>query len=223
MIEVVIYGASGQARSICENIIGQSKYPHLRAVALIDDEAGEGAGDFAGIPIIGPQRWLTNHREARVILGIGSTAGKRRLAARVAEAGIAFLEPVMDETVAVRSGVAMGVGSYIGYGTYVGPGCTIGKHVAVMTNSSLGHDVVIGDFCTICPTTTISGHVTIEEGAFLGAGSVIVNGTASRPLVIGRDATIAAGSVVTKSVPPGLTVMGNPARPLRSLARRGGA
>lgn len=222
MIDVAIYGASGQARSLCEVLTRQSKFDHLRLVALIDDfiDEDQDAGNFQGVPIIGPQRWLADHRDARVLLGIGSVAGKRHLAAKVLAAGGQFLEPFVDQTAGILSGVPMGAGSYILYGTYVGPGCSIGEHVSIMTNSSIGHDVSIDDYTTICPTTTISGSVVIEKGVFVGAGAVIINGTAARPLVIEAGATIAAGAVVTKSVPAGQTVMGNPARPLRDLARR---
>ncbi len=47
----------------------------------------------------------------------------------------------------------------------------------------------------------------VEAGASIGAGATILPG-----LRIGRGAMVAAGSVVTRDVPPGATVIGNPAR-----------
>jgi alcohol dehydrogenase len=47
-----------------------------------------------------------------------------------------------------------------------------------------------------------------------GAGAVIKQGQPGVPVVIGRGAVVGMGAVVTKSVPPGVTVVGNPARPM---------
>ncbi len=49
--------------------------------------------------------------------------------------------------------------------------------------------------------------ITIEEGAWIGANAIILPG-----VTIGKNAVVGAGSIVTKSVPPGSVVAGNPAR-----------
>ena len=51
---------------------------------------------------------------------------------------------------------------------------------------------------------------TVKRGAAIGSGATILCG-----VVIGERATVGAGSVVTKDVPDGATVAGNPARLLR--------
>ena len=51
--------------------------------------------------------------------------------------------------------------------------------------------------------------VKIEEDAFIGPGAIILPN-----VVIGRGAVVAAGSVVTRSVPPMTMVQGNPATPV---------
>lgn len=56
------------------------------------------------------------------------------------------------------------------------------------------------------------GSVVIEDGAFVGAGSILLPGVR-----IGRAAYVAAGSVVAADVPPGVLVAGNPARVIKSL------
>jgi acetyltransferase-like isoleucine patch superfamily enzyme len=54
--------------------------------------------------------------------------------------------------------------------------------------------------------------VVIEDHAYIGTGAIIKQGDPDRPLIIGRGAVVGMGAVVTKSVAPGTTVIGNPAR-----------
>jgi acetyltransferase-like isoleucine patch superfamily enzyme len=53
----------------------------------------------------------------------------------------------------------------------------------------------------------VTKPVTIEDDVWIGIGAIILKG-----VVIGRGARVGAGAVVTSDVPPGATVVGNPAR-----------
>lgn len=75
-------------------------------------------------------------------------------------------------------------------------------------------DSVIGSEVTLRQSTTLGSKrpneaPTICDGVDVGANVVIIG-----PVTIGKAARIGAGSVVTRSVDEGLTVVGNPARPL---------
>ncbi len=59
------------------------------------------------------------------------------------------------------------------------------------------------------PYPHIHAPITLEEGVWVGARAIILGG-----VTIGRNAVVAAGSVVTRDVPPGVTVAGIPARPI---------
>lgn len=84
---------------------------------------------------------------------------------------------------------------------------------------SIGDDVLIAAHCTISSVTHPTdpderktgrrecAPVRIEDGAWLGAGAIVLPG-----VTIGRNAIVGAGAVVTKDVPPGKTVFGVPAR-----------
>ncbi len=61
--------------------------------------------------------------------------------------------------------------------------------------SYVAHDWVIGDFVTFAPGVKCNGNIIIEDHAYIGTGAVV-----------------GMGAVVTKDVPAGATVVGNPAR-----------
>jgi acetyltransferase-like isoleucine patch superfamily enzyme len=61
-------------------------------------------------------------------------------------------------------------------------------------------------------TTTIGNPIVIQKGVWIAAGATIIGG-----VTIGQNSVVAAASVVTKDVPPGTLVGGNPARVIRSI------
>ena len=101
-------------------------------------------------------------------------------------------------------------------------GVNIGKDVWIgydtIIETSCPHLVTICDRAQIGIRVTIIAHnreqqgVVIEEDAALGAGVIVLPN-----VTVGRGAMVAAGSVVTKSVPPKTMVQGNPAQPIATV------
>jgi sugar O-acyltransferase (sialic acid O-acetyltransferase NeuD family) len=212
--QITLYGASGHSNALRHSL---EQHDVARVVAFIDDFRGDQGHVIDGRPVVSFETWRRDFRERPCLVAVANTAIKRMLVGRVSAAGGTFCT-LYDAPGSTPAKATIGVGSFVVPPVYVGPNTTAGDHVVIMPMTSIGHDVRIGDYCTICPSSTIGGHVDIESAAFIGAGSTIINGKAGKPLVIGASATIAVGAVVTKSVLPGATVMGNPARPLRELA-----
>ena len=217
---LVIYGASGHAIAISDHVENRySKGPLYQVVAYIDDFCGDNNEEFYGAPIISYERWQRDFRDVDCFVSVGDTKARRHLSERIANTGGKF-----GSLVAVEKSIAVdfsyGEGSFVSPFCFIGPVCHIGRHVQIMPNCSLGHDVRVGNYVTICPGTCISGYVNVEDEVFFGAGSVVVNGSPDRPLNIGKGAFVLAGAVVTKSVLPGVKVVGNPARPIRQFKPR---
>ncbi|HMN79427.1 MAG TPA: DapH/DapD/GlmU-related protein [Burkholderiaceae bacterium] len=89
----------------------------------------------------------------------------------------------------------------------IGANCDIGPKVTVMTGTH-----TIGD-ATRRAGPPVARPVTVEDGCWIGGGSLILAGVS-----IGRGAIVAAGSVVTRDVAPNSLVGGAPAKLLRDLA-----
>jgi sugar O-acyltransferase (sialic acid O-acetyltransferase NeuD family) len=107
----------------------------------------------------------------------------------------------------------IGAGAILCSFTHITSNAKIGRFFHANIYSYVAHDCTIGDFVTFAPGVMCNGHVVIEDHAYIGTGAIIRDGT-SKPIVIGHGAVIGMGAVVTKSVPPGTTVVGNPAKPL---------
>lgn len=88
---------------------------------------------------------------------------------------------------------------------------TIGSHCQLTTCKIFTHGggQVVRH---IDPTFDAFGKVVIGDYVYIGAEALIMPG-----VTIGDHALIAAGSVVTKSVPSGIVVAGNPARPICTI------
>lgn len=119
--------------------------------------------------------------------------------------------------------VIVGRGAYVGTGVHVGDACKIQNYALVYEPAELEDGVFIGPAAVLTNDTypraiNADGSpktaddwtpvgVTIRRGASIGARAVCV-----APVTIGRWATVAAGSVVTRDVPDYALVRGVPAR-----------
>ena len=148
-----------------------------------------------------------------VALAIANSSIREALAQRCQAAGVELLS-VQASNVVRMDDITLGEGALLSPFVTLASNIRIGRCFHANLYSYVEHDCIIGDFVTFAPGVMCNGNVHIEDHAYIGAGAVIKQGTPDKPLVIGRGAVVGMGAVVTKSVPAGVTVVGNPAWPL---------
>lgn len=102
---------------------------------------------------------------------------------------------VIGDDVDIQANVCVDRGTFSN--TVIGTGTKIDNHVHVAHNCKIGRDVMI------TAGVILGGSVTVEDRAWLGLNSTIMQG-----VTIGVGATIGIGAVVLKDVEPGQTIVG---------------
>ncbi len=131
----------------------------------------------------------------------------------------------------LMTGCKIGEGCSLGQNVFVGSAVVLGKNVKVQNNVSLYEGVICEDEVFIGPSVVFTNVINprsavvrklgfkktvIRKGATIGANATIICGND-----IGEYAFIAAGSVITKTVPSYALMMGNPARQTGWMSEHG--
>jgi acetyltransferase-like isoleucine patch superfamily enzyme len=127
----------------------------------------------------------------------------------------------------VRENVTIGRGTIVGRGVTIENVCKIGRYCKLESECYITAYSELEDRVFVAPGVVTSNDnfvgrtaerfkhfkgVRVKKGGRIGAGAVVLPG-----ITIGEDGMVAAGSVVTRDVPPRTIVMGSPAKVWREV------
>ena len=133
----------------------------------------------------------------------------------------------------IQSGAKIGEKCSIGQNVNVGNNVSIGSHVKIQNNVSIYEGVELEDYVFCGPSMVFTNikmprsefpqkgskhylKTLVKKSASIGANATIICG-----VTIGEYALIGSGAVVTKDVPPFAMVVGNPARVICKVDKKG--
>lgn len=158
------------------------------------------------LPILGDPLTYQVQEGDIFLCALGDPKAKRQYTEALRAQGANFFILRPDLTVGER--VMLGAGGIYERRVSLGPDVKIGFMVTMLSTCIVGYDVHIGDYAQIGSFVFIGGGARIGQDVVIHPHATILPGVS-----VGDGAVVGAGSVVIRDVPPGITVMGNPARP----------
>ena len=203
---IVVIGNGGHSRSCID---AWSATSALQPIGC----TGPNPAEVSEIPYLGTDDALPDllaQGYGRVFVALGGSQRRERCTREAVALGFSAHTLVADSAQVART-ATIGSGAAVLRGAIVGAFTDVGEGAIINTGASIDHNCMIGPYAHIAPGTHLAGNVRVGAHSMLGVGTSVVPGVR-----IGAGATIGAGAVVISDVPDGQTVVGIPARPVRT-------
>lgn len=152
----------------------------------------------------------TINKPLAVIIAIGNPILKEKIFDKINNSNISY-PTLIHPNVIIGNEIEIERGCIICASCILTSNIKIHQFVTLNLACTVGHDSLIGPFCSIMPSVNISGEVIIEKNVYIGTGARIIN-----QISIEKNSIIGAGAVVTKKITSNSTAVGVPAKIIKT-------
>lgn len=213
MKPILIYGSGGFGREV-EVLIRQINdvRPTWDIKGYIDDDAKMKGEKCGGSCVLGGVDIINGYKEKiAVAIAIGNTVVKEKAYSKIHNGNVYFPELIHPEvSLSHYQRISIGQGCIICEQSVLTTDIVLADFVTINLSCTIGHDAVIGNYCSFMPDVNISGNVIIDEMVFIGTNASVINN-----IHIGANTTIGAGAAVVSDIPAHATAVGVPAKVIK--------
>ncbi|AXT59920.1 sialic acid O-acetyltransferase [Aquimarina sp. AD10] len=211
MKNAVIIGAGTQGQVYASYL----KEAGVNIIGFIDDNPDLENKEVIGIPVLGKYKDLfledfkSKIQDVYCPIGVNSVRAEYLSTLKKEGYGIPGF---LHHTVSIAPDVTIGEAVYMLAGNIVMPHTTIGNYIMINMDSTIAHHVTLEDGVFMSSGVNIGALINVRENAYIGMGVTAMTGVKE----IGKETLVGAGTVIIKDVPEYATVVGNPARVIKT-------
>lgn len=212
MKDLIIFGASGFGREVAWLVERINRVnPTWNLVGFMDDDESIQQNEINGYRVLGKSDDVQAFSDSYFVCAVGAARTREKIIEKLRgyNPKIKF-GTVIDPSAEISDFVKIGEGSIICAHTIITVNISIGSHVIINLDCTIGHDAVLKDFVTLYPSVNVSGNTVIGRAVELGTGMQIIQGK-----TVGDYSIAGAGAVVVKDIPEKCTTVGCPAKPIK--------
>ncbi|MED4730242.1 hypothetical protein P9597_19270 [Aneurinibacillus migulanus] len=204
-LPIVIFGIGGAAKEVkwlVDDINNASSTPLFKLLGFVSNSKEDIGMKIDGAEVITYHEnfhiFSSQFRCLGIVIGLGNPKWKLNIEEEVLSRCDNLFYPNLIHpraNISRDSCNDFGVGNIICAGVTITKAVKLGKFIILNRNSTIGHDTVIDDYCTINPLAVISGNVHIEELCLIGAGASILEKTR-----IKKASIVGLGAIIVRDI-----------------------